>query len=106
MIYNENTNLLGFFDGSNLLNAGHEVIKSITVAFSGGETKSNLELSGAGAGDDISVKWYIDSDPGNDAGLQLNKIWWDSSDGVHRAEMTETENAGGGTFVIKAVREA
>lgn len=72
-----------------------------TVAtFAGGGTQS-FTIPGASLGDDPDVKAVPNADPGNDLGFTVDKVWYDTSAGAMKMQVSETEAAGGGDARVR-----
>lgn len=76
---------------------------SRTVSFSSGGSKAaGLTLNGVSPGQPIVATAAPANAPANDHGYTVDRVWYDSSGGVIRAAISETENDGGGDAQLAA----
>jgi len=79
------------------------VVYDNTFTYSGGETKA-VVLSQGVSGDNIDVVVTPSNNPGNDHGYQVDRVYYDSGNDRVQADITETENAGGGSVRVLAYK--
>jgi len=75
-------------------------VDDFTSAFNGGQTKG-AAIPNASLGESYIVKATPENDPGNEHGYTTDSIRWNDSAQAMQYDVTETENAGGGTARIR-----
>jgi len=90
-------------DGANSMlfsNVPRQYALDTTSTFAGGGTQTFAFTPNLGY--DYIVNAVPANDPGNDHGYQVDKVWYDTSTGEMKVQVTETEAAGGGDCRVTA----
>jgi hypothetical protein len=72
-----------------------------TSTFMGNGTQQ-FSIPNSSLSNEIEISATPQADPGNDLGFIVDKIWYDTSDGLMKVQVSETEAVGGGEARVTA----